>query len=82
MKQFKDLNPTPEMQAAYDTGYAIGLRGEDPPFRSSYKGTDTERAIARIAESMGYAAGLNEHYRRKGIRTSFFSDEWDDGSFQ
>jgi hypothetical protein len=64
--------PTPEAQVAYDAAYQIGLSGEELPTRE-YANTK-EEALAHLAEVMGYAAGIDEHYRRKGIRTAFFSD--------
>jgi hypothetical protein len=67
--------PTPEAQSAYDAAYEIGLRGEDLPERE-WANTQ-EDAAAHLATVMGHLAGLNEHYKRKGIRTSFFNDDED-----
>jgi hypothetical protein len=64
--------PTPETQAAYDAAYEIGLKGEDLPKRE-YADT-TEDAAIHVATVTGYMMGINEHYKRKGIRTAFFND--------
>lgn len=67
--------PTPETQAAYDAAYEIGLRGEDlPPQNYPDTANTREDAADHLAAVMGYMMGLNEHYKRKGIRTAFFND--------
>lgn len=74
MKNFKDMNPTPEMQAAYDAAYEAGLRDDEIPSVVIADGGERGLALMRLSAVWGYAAGIDEYYRRKGIRTQFFSD--------
>lgn len=66
--------PTPESQAAYDVAYQAGLQGEDSPPMIRADAETKELAIVNLATVAGYAAGINEHYKRKGIRTEFMND--------
>lgn len=66
--------PTPESQAAYEVAYQAGLQGEDSPPLIQTDTPTNEVAMVNLASVMGYGAGLNEHYKRKGIRTEFFND--------
>lgn len=66
--------PTAEAQAVYDSAYEAGLKGEDsPPLIQTDAPTEAD-AMANLASVWGYLKGLDEHYKRKGIRTAFFND--------
>lgn len=73
-KKMQDKMPTPESQAAYDLAYAAGLKGEDSPPLIQTDTPTKEDAYVNLATVMGYGLGLNEHYKRKGIRTEFCND--------
>lgn len=63
---------TSEAQAAYETAYELGLKNEDLPTRK-YENT-VEDAAMHLATVIGYAEGVQEHYRRKGVYGAFFPD--------
>jgi hypothetical protein len=77
-KQENDMNnekmPTPESQAAYDLAYEAGLKCEDQPPLIQTDAPTKEDAMVNVATAMGYMMGINEHYKRKGIRTALFND--------
>lgn len=72
MKPFSELNPTPEMQAAYDEGYKAGVNCAG--LGLSGRGETKEEVLLRLSILIGYTVGLQEYAAKRGIKSDFFSE--------